>query len=331
MLVEVRGDRGAGDPQWYQLLLGATAEDPAELPPACRLGRHAHPPGRGVALRRPGRRGTGAGLRATWCDPDGTFATVRALPGDHLNTSLVLDESYLLKVFRQVHDGPNPDVEVTEALGRVGYGGASRCRCRCGGGAAPTSRCSGAWSATRGTGRDLARGLAARAVQPPPAAEGLQARLRSTRPRSSVPRSPTSTWPSPRPSAREPADGAELARRHGRAAAPGRRRSPRHGSASRPSTGGSPGPSDLGSSHPGPRRPAPGASALRLRRSWMLARLRGRAGPAARGATPAVLAAARRGGDDPLVPPRRRRRPRARQRCPTRSCGSWPMPGPSAT
>jgi maltokinase len=43
--------------------------------------------------------------------------------GEQSNTSLVLDEKYIVKVFRRVQPGPNPDVEVTEALGRIGFGG----------------------------------------------------------------------------------------------------------------------------------------------------------------------------------------------------------------
>ncbi len=57
--------------------------------------------------------------------PEGKFASVRAIGGVHSNSSLVIDESWVLKVFRRVAKGPNPDVEVTEALGGVGYGNVS--------------------------------------------------------------------------------------------------------------------------------------------------------------------------------------------------------------
>jgi maltokinase len=47
--------------------------------------------------------------------------SIRQSLSDRANTSLVLDDTHLVKVFRQIHQGPNPDVEVAEALGRVGF------------------------------------------------------------------------------------------------------------------------------------------------------------------------------------------------------------------
>jgi maltokinase len=46
---------------------------------------------------------------------------VRAVGAEQSNTSLVYDEAMILKVFRRLADGPNPDVVVTEALARVGF------------------------------------------------------------------------------------------------------------------------------------------------------------------------------------------------------------------
>jgi maltokinase len=37
------------------------------------------------------------------------------------NTSVVFDERLIMKMFRRLAEGPNPDVEVTEALARVGF------------------------------------------------------------------------------------------------------------------------------------------------------------------------------------------------------------------
>lgn len=124
VLVEVRGEGGAGAPTWYQLVLGASDEDPVELPPVCRLGPMPVP--RGTVWLFDALADEELALE--FCrvvEPEGRFASVRAVSGTHTNTSLVIDESWVLKVFRRVAKGPNPDVEVTEALGRVGYGNVS--------------------------------------------------------------------------------------------------------------------------------------------------------------------------------------------------------------
>ncbi|MGQ0519767.1 MAG: maltokinase N-terminal cap-like domain-containing protein, partial [Actinomycetota bacterium] len=46
---------------------------------------------------------------------------VRAVGAEQSNTSLVYDESMILKLFRRLAEGPNPDVVVTEALAKVGF------------------------------------------------------------------------------------------------------------------------------------------------------------------------------------------------------------------
>lgn len=124
VLAEVRGDGGAGRPMWYQLVLGAADEDPVELPPVSRLGSMPTPRGRAWLFDALADEE----LALEFCrvvDPEGTYASVRGLGGVHTNTSLVIDETWVLKVFRRLADGPNPDVEVTEALGGVGYGNVS--------------------------------------------------------------------------------------------------------------------------------------------------------------------------------------------------------------
>jgi maltokinase len=46
----------------------------------------------------------------------------RLLGADQSNTSVVFDERLIMKLFRRVADGPNPDVEVTRALAETGFG-----------------------------------------------------------------------------------------------------------------------------------------------------------------------------------------------------------------
>jgi maltokinase len=46
---------------------------------------------------------------------------VRPVGAEQSNTSLVYDDAVILKVFRRLADGPNPEVEVTEALAGVGF------------------------------------------------------------------------------------------------------------------------------------------------------------------------------------------------------------------
>ncbi len=53
--------------------------------------------------------------------PDEEVHLVRPLNVEQSNTSVVYDERLIMKVFRRVADGPNPDVEVTRALAGVGF------------------------------------------------------------------------------------------------------------------------------------------------------------------------------------------------------------------
>jgi maltokinase len=46
----------------------------------------------------------------------------RPLGGEQSNSSLVYDDRLILKLFRRLSTGPNPDVEVTEALAQTGFG-----------------------------------------------------------------------------------------------------------------------------------------------------------------------------------------------------------------
>ena len=53
--------------------------------------------------------------------PDEPVERVRSLNVEQSNTSVVYDERLIMKVFRRLAEGPNPDVEVTEGLARVGF------------------------------------------------------------------------------------------------------------------------------------------------------------------------------------------------------------------
>jgi maltokinase len=122
VLAEVRGDGGRGEPVWYQLPLGAAPEHPAALPDAAHVGRLATP--RGEAHLFDALADDDLALAfSRHIAPELDLGTVRPQPGEQSNTSLILDERYIAKVFRRVAPGTNLDVEVTEALGRVGFGG----------------------------------------------------------------------------------------------------------------------------------------------------------------------------------------------------------------
>ena len=53
--------------------------------------------------------------------PDEEITRVRPMGAEQSNTSLVLDDRLVLKVFRRIHTGPNPDIEVTTALADAGF------------------------------------------------------------------------------------------------------------------------------------------------------------------------------------------------------------------
>ncbi len=53
--------------------------------------------------------------------PDEQVERARYLGADQSNTSVVFDERLIMKLFRRLARGPNPDAEVTRALGEVGF------------------------------------------------------------------------------------------------------------------------------------------------------------------------------------------------------------------
>ncbi len=54
-------------------------------------------------------------------DPDRVVEVRRPIVLEHSNSSIVFDESVILKIFRKVEPGPNPDVEITRVLCEHGY------------------------------------------------------------------------------------------------------------------------------------------------------------------------------------------------------------------
>jgi maltokinase len=58
--------------------------------------------------------------------PDEHAERARPLGSEQSNTSVVFDERLVMKLFRRVAEGPNPDVEVSRALAGVGFLGVPR-------------------------------------------------------------------------------------------------------------------------------------------------------------------------------------------------------------
>src|SRR5260370_20242155 len=60
------------------------------------------------------------GADLSWASADEAGLDSLVLTGEQSNTSLVFGESAILKVFRRVTPGPNPDLEVASALAKLG-------------------------------------------------------------------------------------------------------------------------------------------------------------------------------------------------------------------
>lgn len=138
LLVQVPGDEAA-----YQLLVGLRRLEETE---AFLEGK-----GRGFLGDLAAEDGTALLAYDAFADPqlaqealrvvapDVEVRSMRPLAVEQSNTSVVFDDAVIMKLFRRVHEEPNPDVEVVDALNAVGY--------------RHTARTLGTW---RRSGRDLA-------------------------------------------------------------------------------------------------------------------------------------------------------------------------------
>ena len=62
-----------------------------------------------------------ARLLLTRVAPGEAAELVRPIGVEQSHTSLVYDDRLLLKIFRRLHEGPNPEIEITEALAAAGF------------------------------------------------------------------------------------------------------------------------------------------------------------------------------------------------------------------
>ncbi|MBZ4321913.1 maltokinase N-terminal cap-like domain-containing protein [Streptomyces huiliensis] len=134
LLVRAR-QSGTGSDDCYQLLLGVRPVLPPHLAPAL-VGRPVDGPLRGLAvyealadprltglllerLRVPGRLGPLRFAREPHADLSAGLAP-RLLGAEQSNSSVVYGDTYILKLFRRVGPGVNPDLELPRALARTG-------------------------------------------------------------------------------------------------------------------------------------------------------------------------------------------------------------------
>ena len=108
-----------GEVEIYQLLLGIDQERPDGVAPQFLIGDVPTPDGWGVAYAAVADARLAPDLLAEIA-PDIGAATSRVVAGDHSNTSVIFDERWMMKIYRRLREGPNPDVEVTVALGQQG-------------------------------------------------------------------------------------------------------------------------------------------------------------------------------------------------------------------
>ena len=128
-LVLLRVTAEQGSTEVYQILLG---QQQGELPDRLRHAGIGTADGRSyydavydhaaadVLLQRLGSGGEHDGLVFTNALPVEQGVANRVLSAEQSNTSLVFGEAYILKLFRRLQPGANPDIEVTQVLAEAG-------------------------------------------------------------------------------------------------------------------------------------------------------------------------------------------------------------------
>ena len=207
--------------------------------PRARVPRGQGPPAAGRGRRRRTATScsttrsstpTSPSTSSTSCSPTPRCVVRRPIVLEHSNSSVVFDEATILKVFRKVEPGPNPDVEITRVLAEQGYPSVlpPLAELRRDGTDLAVVR---AYLVEATEGWDLARTSVRDLLAVPPAARGERRRLRAGRPSGWAPRSRACTSPWPRRGASTPGDPEAWVGRHG--GAPRRARSAPGGRARR--------------------------------------------------------------------------------------------------
>jgi len=119
--IEVRSQGGKGTTDNYQVPVGVLLERPEGLPDSAYIGSVEAPTGPRFLFDALAYEPTALLIAAKITPTSSGASTARLESGEQSNTSLVLDEKFILKVFRKLEPGINPDVEVTEALGAHGF------------------------------------------------------------------------------------------------------------------------------------------------------------------------------------------------------------------
>lgn len=126
-LVVVEARTPAGTHELFQLVVGEEVDDP-EAPAYDVLGDATRAAALADLLRRAGTVEAGDHtVTFRWEDgapPLGAVPSVRLLKAEQSNSSVVIDETVILKVFRHLEPGENPELEMLEFLSTHGFDGA---------------------------------------------------------------------------------------------------------------------------------------------------------------------------------------------------------------